>query len=412
MLAGGIIGIVFKQEIKWLKYVLMTLLILVYAILDAAFTYTVAILIAIPTVMSSRYFLKKYTIYVALATYAAFFVSALWGANHGVLDLNTVQYPQGTVIRIGQSQWLREAVVGIYYDRALMMFNTLCFSYGPKFLVSLISTVGSVLVASQGHKMVLEQKRLTEESADVITELSTASRLQKDILPGVFPAFPDRKEFDIYASMTPALEVGGDFYDFFMVDDDHLAFVMGDVSDKGIPAAMFMIHAKNTIASDVMMGKSPAKALASANNTLAYNNNENMFVTVWLGILTISTGSVTVCNAGHEPAAIRRAGGEFEEMKETHGVAMGCLPNMEYEEYEVQLSPGDKIFLYTDGITEAMDAKLKLFGFQRMMDALNKKPDANPGQIIANMIAALKIFVKDAKQFDDITMLALEYKGN
>ncbi len=411
MLSGVAVSERCKFDKRWLKYLLIGLLIIGYALLDAVFTYHATLIMVVPTVMSSRYFSRKYTLVVALTTYVAFCISAAVGANYGILDLNFLEFSAGTVIDMGKETWLSDAVYGLPYDKALQIHNVVRYSYVIKILLSTITLVASYLVAQQGRRMVLRQQALTEETASVETELAVAARIQASLLPSVFPAFPDRKEFDLHATMTPALQVGGDFYDFFLVDDDHLALVMADVSDKGIPAAMFMVSAKNTIYHNAKMGKSPAQTLIDANNDLELNNNANMFVTTWFGILQISTGLLTVCNAGHERPIIKQKGGEFVELRDKHGFAMGCIPDADYVDYEIQLEPGDKLFLYTDGVPEATDKDLKQFGIARTLEALNAAPDASPRQMLENVRAGVDSFVKDAQQFDDITMLAFEYKG-
>ena len=242
-------------------------------------------------------------------------------------------------------------------------------------------------------------------------ELKTASEIQEGMLPSIFPAFPNRPEFDIYASMDPAREVGGDFYDFFLVDDDHLCIVMADVSGKGVPAALLMMASKIILANHAMMGKSPGEILTDANVTVFANNKMDLFVTVWLGILEISTGKLTASNAGHEYPVIRRPGGDFDLYKDPHGFVLGSFEDECYEEYEERLEPGSKIFVYTDGVPEAMDRERQQFGLDRMLAALNRDPDASPYQLLKNVRDGVQEFVGDAEQFDDLTMLCLEYKG-
>ncbi len=251
---------------------------------------------------------------------------------------------------------------------------------------------------------------LTSEKERIGTELALATRIQTAMLPHEFPPFPDRTEFDIFASMNPAKEVGGDFYDFFMIDDDHLALAVADVSGKGIPAALFMMISKVILQSCAMLGESAAQTLTRMNEAICAKNPEEMFVTVWLGILEISTGKLTAANAGHEYPALRRADGRFELFKDKHGFVIGGMEGMRYKEYELMLQPGDKLFLYTDGVPEATDADDRLFSTDRMIDALNKDPAASPEQILRNVREAVDDFVKDAEQFDDLTMLCMEYK--
>ena len=253
------------------------------------------------------------------------------------------------------------------------------------------------------HKAEMEKQRL-------VTELKTASAIQTSILPHIFPPFPDRSEFEIYASMDPAKEVGGDFYDFFLIDDDHLCMVIADVSGKGIPASLFMMVSKTILQNNARFSESVSETLARANEALCTNNKADMFVTVWMGILEISTGKLTASNAGHEYPAIMHDG-KFELIKDKHGLAVAAMEGVKYTDYELTLSPGDKLFVYTDGVPEATDAGNNLFGTDRMVEALNSDPAASPEQIMANVRHAVDDFVKDAEQFDDLTMLCIEYKG-
>ena len=401
-----------KYDKDWIKYILMASLTVVYAVTTSVLTYNVALLIVIPIVLSVRYFDRKYTRFIAILSSIVFFAAYLFGANQGMLDMNFVQYPPGTTIVTNESMWLDDAVKGIPYDSMLMIKNTLISNFFVKMLQYIIIAFAAVKLVDHCQDVMEKQKTLTESTARLGTELALATKIQADMLPNLFPAFPERDEFDLYASMTPAKEVGGDFYDFFMIDDDHLGMVIADVSGKGIPAAMFMMFSKNIIANNVMLGKSPAKALEDANNSICTNNSEEMFVTVWLGVLEISTGHIIAANAGHEYPAIRHAGGSFELYKDKHGLVVGGMPGLRYKEYELQLEPGSKIFVYTDGVPEAANANEEMFGTGRMAEALNTDPDASPKQILTNVRTAVDAFVEEAEQFDDLTMLCLEYRGN
>lgn len=253
--------------------------------------------------------------------------------------------------------------------------------------------------------------KATAEKERISTELSLAQRIQADMLPNIYPAFPDRPEFDIFASMEPAKEVGGDFYDFFFVDPDHLCMMIADVSGKGVPAALFMMASRIILANNAMMGKNPARILTETNAAICSNNREEMFVTVWLGVLEISTGHLVASNAGHEYPVIRKPDGKFELFTDKHGFVIGGLETAKYKDYELTLEPGSKLFLYTDGVPEATDDKDEQFGNDRMIDALNSDPDADPEHILANMRKAVNKFVNGAEQFDDLTMMCFEYKG-
>lgn len=252
---------------------------------------------------------------------------------------------------------------------------------------------------------------VTAEKERIGTELSLASAIQTSSIPNTFPAFPNRTDFDIYASMDPAKEVGGDFYNFFLTDDDHLAMVIGDVSGKGIPAALFMMVSNILTSVRTQTGGTPARILEFVNEKICERNKLDMFVTIWLGILELSTGKLVASNAGHEYPAIMHAGGSFELFRDRHGLVVGGMEGATYKDYEIQLSPGDKLFVYTDGVPEATDAENKMFGTDRMLAALNLEPDAGPEKVLGNVRSAVDAFVKDAQQFDDLTMLCMQYKG-
>ena len=212
--------------------------------------------------------------------------------------------------------------------------------------------------------------------------------------------------------MQTAKEVGGDFYDFFLVDDDHLAMVMADVSGKGVPAALFMMASKILLNNFALMSvSSPAVILEKVNHHICMNNRAEMFVTAWMGILEISSGRLRAANAGHEYPAIRRADGRFELYKDKHGFVLGGMDGLRYKEYEIQLHAGDTIFLYTDGVPEATNSDKELFGTDRMLEALNRDPDVSMQTLLDNVRRAIVKFVGDAEQFDDITMLGLRYRG-
>ncbi len=251
---------------------------------------------------------------------------------------------------------------------------------------------------------------VTAEKERMGVELSIAAQIQANSLPDVFPAFPNRNEFDIYALMDPAKEVGGDFYNFFLIDDDHLALVIADVSGKGIPAALFMMVTNILISDRTMMGGTPGEILSFVNENICARNRADMFVTVWLGILEISTGKLTASNAGHENPVIYRKGKHFEVFKDPHGFVIGGLEGMRYKDYEIRLNKGDKLFLYTDGLPEATDSDQKLYTVERMAKELNLYQDGSPQEIIEGMQISVNDFVGDAPQFDDLTMLCIEIK--
>ena len=252
---------------------------------------------------------------------------------------------------------------------------------------------------------------VTAEKERIGAELSIATQIQADMLPRIFPAFPDRHDFDIYATMDPAKEVGGDFYDFFLIDDDHLCMVMADVSGKGVPAALFMVIAKTLIKNQAQTGKSPAEILANVNSQLCDGNEAELFVTVWLAILELSTGKGVAANAGHEHPTICRKDGQYELVVYRHSLAVAAMEGVRFRQHEFQLHPGDRLFVYTDGVPEATDADGKMFGAERMLAALNQDPAAPPEKLLRTVRREIDAFAGNAPQFDDITMLGLYYQG-
>ncbi|MBQ3704924.1 MAG: SpoIIE family protein phosphatase [Clostridia bacterium] len=269
--------------------------------------------------------------------------------------------------------------------------------------------------ADLSHKTVeyIDQVRtVTAEKERIGTELSMATTIQEGMLPHIVPAFPDRKDFDIIGSMDPAKEVGGDFYDYFLIDQDHLGIVIADVSGKGVPGALFMMASKIILQSVAMLGGSPAEVLTKANEAVCSNNEAEMFVTVWIGVLELSTGKLVAANAGHEYPTLRRGSGKFELYRDRHGFVIGGMPGVKYRQYELQLQPGDKLFIYTDGVPEATNSEQEMFGTDRMLQALNSDPSATPMELLQNVHRAVDDFVKDAEQFDDLTMVCMEYKGS
>ena len=249
---------------------------------------------------------------------------------------------------------------------------------------------------------------ITKEKERIGAELSVATEIQTSMLPSVFPAFPQYKEFDIFASMTPAKEVGGDFYDFFLIDDNHVALVIADVSGKGIPAALFMVVSKTLIKNCMMAKLTPSKVLEEVNNQLCEDNNAQMFVTAWIAVYEISTARLTASNAGHEYPYIKRNNGDFELYKDKHGFVLGGMENLKFSEYTIQLNRGDKLFVYTDGVVEAMNSSNKLYGKNRTIQVLNKNKDNRSKEILTRVKADIDLFAGEVPQFDDITMLGLE----
>ena len=240
-------------------------------------------------------------------------------------------------------------------------------------------------------------------------ELEFAKNIQESALPHNFE-FP-RNDLEIYASMDPAKEVGGDFYDFFFVDKNKICLVIADVSGKGIPASLFMMRSKAIIRSYAESGKNPAEIFRLANNGLCDGNDADMFVTVWIGIVDLETGHVTCSNAGHEYPVIKRKTGEYELYKQKHNFALACMRDAKFREYELDLQPGDSLFVYTDGVPEAINEAKEEYGTGRLLNILNKHKDMSQKDILKYVRRDIKYFVGEEDQFDDVTMIGFKYNG-
>lgn len=257
-----------------------------------------------------------------------------------------------------------------------------------------------------------EIKKVTAEKERIGAELHVASQIQSSMLPSIFPAFTEYPEFDIYATMEPAKEVGGDFYDFFLVDESHLAVVMADVSGKGVPAALFMVIAKTLIKDLTQMGLSPDEVFRQANDKMCEANDEGMFVTAWLGILDIHSGHMDYVNAGHNPPLLYRKHGTFEYLKQKPGFVLAGMEGIRYQSGSIDFDEQDMLYLYTDGVTEATDSSEQLYGEERLKAALDsclkQNPEAEPLSVLNAVKTDIRAFVKEAPQSDDITMLGLK----
>ena len=265
-------------------------------------------------------------------------------------------------------------------------------------------------MVSELNEYIYNLSRVTAERERIGAELDVATHIQKSMLPCIFPAFPDHEEFDIFASMDPAKEVGGDFYDFFMVDERHLAVVVADVSGKGVPAALFMVIGKTLIKDHTQSGRGLGEVFTEVNDLLCESNSEGLFITAFEGVLDLLTGEFTFVNAGHEMPFIMQSGESYKPYKIKAGFVLAGMEEMRYKAGSVTLSPGDKLFQYTDGVTEATNAQNELYGMERLEKVLNANREKTPTELLPAVKADIDLFVGEAPQFDDITMLCLEYK--
>lgn len=376
------------------QYLIMGCCILGITVLSIAIPkHTVLAWIA-PVLLSCHYYSRKLTISALAASVVCLYIAGIAGLFVGEGDPNLIEAFR-----------MEEAVITpeIFWEAVL-------FFLLPRSAILVGMAFVCITVAKRTRHLLEKQAADSAARQRIETELNVATQIQADMLPRIFPAFPERREFDIYASMIPAKEVGGDFYDFFLVDRDRLAMVIADVSGKGVPAALFMVIAKTLLKNAVQMGLSPKDALEKVNDQLCENNEAEMFVTVWLGVYEISTGKLTAANAGHEYPAIRRDGGTFALLKDRHGFVLAGMENTRYREYELELAVGDTLFVYTDGVTEANDEARGLYGTDRLLAALNRDPDLGAEALLRQVKGDIDRFAGAAPQFDDITMLAIQRK--
>ena len=398
MLAGYLLTRFVKGNPSWLKYALMAMLTLSVATGDCLLGYNVTLELVLPVVISIRYASHRFTLQTAVFSMAEYTLSSFLNVyyGYGIQDLNFVKLPSAEAT----FEQLRAINVDSYMRLSLL----------PRLLIFSVVAISAQLIAGRVHEMLLEQADTVKKSARIESELSLASDIQANMLPNIFPPFPEHDEMDVYATMTPAKEVGGDFYDFFMIDDSHIATVIADVSGKGVPAALFMVVAKTLIKDHAQLGLTPAEVFTRVNRILCQGNDVGLFVTAWLGVLDLETGVLTYANAGHNPPLISK-NGRYEYLQQKPGFVLAGLEELKYKQASFTMEPGDRLFLYTDGVTEASDANGTLYGEQRLKDYLNRNITADKKDVLTGLHADIDTFAGECEQADDITMLELDYTG-
>lgn len=393
-LTPAIVCMITGGEPSWVKHVgILCSVIGVFAI-SSTLPKHGPLLWTLPIILSCHYYSRKLTRIALVESMLLFPVSVIIGLYYGEWDTAMLNAPYYSGPRIITQQVIYEAIMFFAFPRTLVLF-------GESFIC--------MSLADRTRNLLKRQIAESVEHKRISTELDVATQIQADMLPSIFPAFPDRPEFDIYATMNPAKEVGGDFYDFFMVDDRHLAIVMADVSGKGVPAALFMMIGKTLIKDHTKPGRDLGEVFTEVNDILCESNNEGLFITAFEGILDLVNGEFIFVNAGHEPPFVARAGGVYEPRKIRAGFVLAGMEGIQYSGGSMQLRPGDKIFLYTDGVTEATNAAQELYGMKRLGEILAKNTALPPAQLLATVKDDIDAFVGDAPQFDDITMLCVEY---
>jgi len=378
-----------------LKFYILLCCILGITLMSAALPKHAVMAWPAPIILGCHYYSKRFSYRLLAVSVVCMAVSLLIGVHVGEWDSNLLYAIDTSGPRVVTANTIRRVVIFYILPRSLILCG----------LTSICTTL-----ADRTRKLLERQIKDSAEKQQIASELSVATHIQTSMLPCIFPAFPERTEFDIYATMNPAKEVGGDFYDFFLVDDDHLAVVIADVSGKGIPAALFMVIAKTLIKDHAQQGTQPEEVFTEVNRLLCEANDEGMFVTAWMGVLELSTGHLAYVNAGHNPPLLRH-GGKYEFLRTRSGFILAGMEGMRYRPASLELSPGDAVYLYTDGVTEAANESKQLYGDQRLFDTLNAHADSGPETLLKIVKDDVDAFVGDAPQFDDITMLGLRYLG-
>ena len=349
-----------------------------------------------PILLGSHYYSKRFTSGILAASVVCMAISLIIGTLWGEWDSNLLYALDTSGFRIVTPHTIRRVCLYYILPRGLILCG----------LASVCITL-----AGRTRRLLERQVKDSMDKQQIASELQIATHIQTSMLPCIFPAFPERREFDIHASMTPAKEVGGDFYDFFLVDEDHLAFVAADVSGKGIPAALFMVIAKTLIKDHAQTGILPEAVFTKVNRMLCESNDEGLFVTAWMGVLELSTGCLNYVNAGHNPPLLKQDGGGYAYLRTRSGFVLAGMERTRYRPGSLTMAPGDMLYLYTDGVTEAEDACHLPYGEDRLLDTLNANANLSPKELLTAVKSDLDSFVGTAPQFDDITMLSLRYCG-
>ncbi len=417
--ANAALGIVYvivcratKGEPKWLKCFSVGLFILAAMFLTLfASSGLIMLTCVVPVAIASRYYSKRFTMRTSLITMAAFNAIVIAGAYYGFSDIEDLNYvqilPDMSVTVKGSIYNSFKSIAAKVVDRGVYTSRIIKFELIPNDLVFLIILIVCMTITARGKLMIEEQGIISSREAKIKNELATATAIQDNMLAEVFPV-TDR--YEIYAIMSPAREVGGDFYDFFNLDDDHVAIVIGDVSDKGVPSALLMALGGSIMRSYGELGYSPSHIFKETNRRLCQGNKEGMFITAFFGVVDLKTGAVVYANAGHCAPIIRRADGSVEYLKMEANLFLGSIEGIEYIDQHMQLNQGDKLLLYTDGVTEAMNTGEEFYGKSRLKEIFKNNNKNNAKESVEVLFDDIKEFTAEAEQSDDITMLLFEYK--
>ena len=403
-----LLNTIFVGTKKWLKIPLMIDLILVCAILSSTLGHNVSLVMLFPIVVSTRYFDKTYTKWISFISLITFAAACVVCGYYGILNMNMVKIADGTVITVQQGQTLRDAVIAAGFDRFTYIKSLFLNEFLPRSFIFISLSVSCTYVASRGKYMLEVQSETSSKASRIETELNLATKIQTSMLPYILPAFPDHEDIDLHAVYHPAKEVGGDFYDYFVIDQTHVGVVIADVSGKGVGAALFMTISKTVLKNQLQLGISPAQALMNANNQLCENNEAGLFVTCWAGVYDTESKILTFVNAGHNPPVLLPKNDKPYFIPQRSGFVLAGMEGFKYKEETLQLSQGDELVFYTDGVTEATDSNDQLYGNDRLLDCVETLSDMQVTDHLQIIKDDIDKFVGDAEQFDDITIMAMK----
>ena len=389
-----------------LRYVLFLFFVLAIAILSVAMPRHLVVAWALPIVLACHYYSPSFARFALITTLIMMLISLYAGMYLGEWENNILDFHEpidGVMERHVYIMARKEEG----RDLLKIAFE---FYFLPRAGILWVLYLICSTLSKRTHSLLVKQAEAVGETERISAELNVANHIQTSMLPNLFPAFPEREEFDIYAGMTPAKEVGGDFYDFFMVDDRHLAVVIADVSGKGVPAALFMVIGKTLIKDHTQKNRDLGEIFTEVNELLCESNSEGLFITAFEGVLDLDTGEFVYVNAGHDAPLICRKNGSYEPLDVKPGFVLAGMENTKYSEGRIMLGEGDKLFHYTDGVTEATNSENLLYGKERLMLVLNNNKLMPPKETLSSVKADIDDFVGEAPQFDDITMLCIKYR--
>ncbi|MDO5441463.1 MAG: PP2C family protein-serine/threonine phosphatase [Bacillota bacterium] len=396
----------------WIKYLLVMLFTLT-AIFTSFFSESgfVMIFMAIPVALSCRYYSVRFTSIVGLSTWLSVSVLTLLASYYGfsdIADLNFIQIKEGISVKVAGSAYSAfSLILDQILDKEVYTQRILTLQIIPCSIIYLIFISICIVITRRCRDIVKLQTEVTEKNLRMKTELNAASSIQMNMLS---QNYPKTDLYEIYASMDAAKEVGGDFYDFLKVDDNHIGFLVGDVSDKGVPAALFMAKCETLLHTYAKMKCSVDNVFNKVNRFLAKDNKDGMFVTCFMAVVDLRNGEMEYVDAGHCAPIIKSKNGEAKYLKMEPDLFLGSIKDIKYQKSSIKLEPGDSVLLYTDGVTEAMNSSEELFGKERLLKFVESKMNMPPTENLDLLLKELKDYIGDADQSDDITFLMFEYK--